>query len=65
LFWSCRLQEIFDATVAALFENYPTLKKEDLAITAIDLKEHEHPMTARYRADTPVYPVKIVVKKAD
>jgi beta-lactamase class A len=54
------LQKMLDATVAATFEKYPTLKKEELAITAIDLKEHGHPMTANYRGDAPIYPASVV-----
>jgi hypothetical protein len=54
------LQQALNATVTATFEKYPTLKKDELAITAIDLKEHEHPMTARYRGDAAIYPASVV-----
>jgi len=54
------LQELLDATVVATFEKFPTLKREELAITAIDLKEHGHPMTARYRGDAAIYPASVI-----
>src|SRR6478672_11309849 len=54
------LQEMLDATVAATFAKYPTLKNDELAITAIDLKEHAHPMTANYRGDARIYPASVV-----
>jgi beta-lactamase class A len=54
------LQATLDSTVAATFEKFPTLKKEELAITAIDLKERGHPMTANYRGDTPIYPASVI-----
>src|SRR4051812_8300724 len=54
------LQEQLDATVAATFEKYPSLKKEELAITAIDLKQHGHPMTARYHGDVAIYPASVI-----
>jgi beta-lactamase class A len=54
------LQELLDATVAATFEKFPTLKKGELAITAIDLKAHGHPMTARYRGDVAIYPASVI-----
>jgi beta-lactamase class A len=54
------LQATLDATVAATFEKFPTLKKEELAITAIDLKERGHPMTANYRGDTAIYPASVI-----
>jgi len=54
------LQATLDATVAATFEKYPTLKKEELAITAIDLKERGHPMTANYRGDAAIYPASVI-----
>lgn len=54
------LQTALDATVSATFEKFPTLKKEELAITAIDLKERGHPMTASYRGDVPIYPASVI-----
>jgi len=54
------LQAMLDAAVAATFDKYPGLKKEELAITAIDLKEHGHPMTANYRGDAPIYPASVI-----
>jgi hypothetical protein len=54
------LQTALDTTVAATFEKFPTLKKEELAITAIDLKERGHPMTANYRGDVPIYPASVI-----
>lgn len=54
------LQEMLDKTVAATFENFPALKKEELAITAIDLKERGHPQSATYRGDVPIYPASVV-----
>jgi hypothetical protein len=54
------LQAMLDATIAATFEKYPSLKKEELAITAIDLKERGHPMTASYRGSVPIYPASVI-----
>jgi beta-lactamase class A len=54
------LQAALDATVAATFEKYSTLKQDELAITAIDLKEHGHPMTANYRGDARIYPASVI-----
>jgi hypothetical protein len=54
------LQATLDATVAATLEKFPTLKKEELAITAIDLKERGHPMTANYRGAVPIYPASVI-----
>jgi beta-lactamase class A len=46
--------------VAATFAKHPNLKKEELAITAIDLKEHNHPATAHFRGDARIYPASVV-----
>jgi hypothetical protein len=54
------LQEMLDKTVAATFEKFPALKKEELTITAIDLKERGHPQSANYRGDVPIYPASVV-----
>lgn len=54
------LQEMLDRTVAATFEKFPALKKEELAITAVDLKERGHPQTANYRGDAAIYPASVV-----
>jgi beta-lactamase class A len=54
------LQAVLDAAVAATFEKFPALKNDELAITAIDLKEHGHPMTANYRGDARIYPASVI-----
>jgi hypothetical protein len=57
---SSPLQTNVDAIVAATFAKYPALKKDELAITAIDLKDKGHPVTARYRGDVLIYPASVV-----
>src|SRR2546430_15288606 len=54
------LQATLDAMVEAVFEKYPALKREELAITAIDLKEHGHPMTANYRGHAAIYLASVI-----
>lgn len=54
------LQTTLDSVVTATFEKFPALKKDELAITAVDLKERGHPATANYRGGVPIYPASVI-----
>jgi hypothetical protein len=52
------LQSLLEKTVADTFTKFPTLKSNELAITAIDLADPKG--RATYRGDVPIYPASVV-----
>lgn len=52
------LRASLDETVAATFEKFPKLQREELAVTAIDLADKT--TRASYRGDVPIYPASVI-----
>ncbi len=53
-------QSILDKTVAETYAKFPSLKSDDLAVTAVDLADAKNMARASYRGDTPIYPASVI-----
>jgi beta-lactamase class A len=54
------IQSLLDKTVAETFAKFPTLKTNELAVTAIDLVDLKSPARASFRGDVPIYPASVI-----
>ncbi len=57
-----RLQTLVDAAAAAALKRFADkgLRKENLAVTLIDLRDPQHPVQADFRGEEPIYPASVV-----
>ncbi len=57
---SGRLQHAVDSTVESAAARFPTLRKEDLAITLVDVADPDRPLWGRFRGDRQIYPASVI-----
>ena len=54
------LQKLLDSAVEKTFTQFPTLKKDELASTLIDLRHPEKPVIASFHGDAQIYPASVI-----